>query len=203
MKKIGNVIVSSPNYKVEDCYNKFLTLSNVDNDLPTMIIGLENAKKYIDGFSIFKREYWNNMLWWTFSKVEKRSDYDKDIQKFYEVCINNIINNIKYYNININELTYCKIKKFIKYIKNNHKKKYFIDNNKFVFIYDIEKTKNIYGISLNTCAFYGICKEKILKLIASNSKNEQIKNFYEIPNKVRRMVNDEIPNEMFLLEFFS
>ena len=49
MKKIGNVIVSSPNYKVEDCYNKFLSLSNVDNDLPTMIIGLENAKKYIEG----------------------------------------------------------------------------------------------------------------------------------------------------------
>ena len=57
MKKIGNVIVSSPNYKVEDCYNKFLALSNIDNGLPTMIIGLENAKKYIEGFSIFKREY--------------------------------------------------------------------------------------------------------------------------------------------------
>ena len=203
MKKIGNVIISSPNYKVEDCYNKFLTLSNVDNGLPTMIIGLENAKKYIDGFSIFKRKYWNNMLWWTFSKNEKRSDYDKDIQKFYEVCINNIINNIKYYNININELTYSKIKKLIKYIKNNNKKIYYIDNNKFVFIYDIEKTKNIYGISLNTCAFYGISKEKILKLIVSNSKNEQKKNFYEIPNKVRRIVNDQIPNEMFLLEYFN
>lgn len=203
MKKIGNIVVSSPNYKVDDCYNKFLSLSNVDNNLPTMIIGLENAKKYIEGFSIFKREYWNNMLWWTFSKVEKRGDYDKDIQKFYEVCINNIINNIKYYNININELTYNKIKKLIKYIKNINKKKYFIDNNKFVFIYDIEKTKNIYGISLNTCAFYGISKEKILKLITSNSKNEQIKSFYEIPNKVRRIINDEIPNEMFLLEYFS
>ena len=130
MKKIGNVIVSSPNYKVEDCYNKFLSLSNVDNDLPTMIIGLENAKKYIEGFSIFKKEYWNNMLWWTFSKTEKRSDYDKDIQKFYEICINNIINNIKYYNININELTYGKIKKVIEYIINNNKKIYYIDNNK-------------------------------------------------------------------------
>ena len=203
MKKIGNVIVSSPNYKVEDCYNKFLSLSNVDNDLPTMIIGLENAKKYIEGFSIFKKEYWNNMLWWTFSKTEKRSDYDKDMQKFYEVCINNIINNIKYHNININELTYSKIKKLIKYIKNNNKKIYYIDNNKFVFIYDIEKTNNIYGISLNTCAFYGINKEKILKLIVSNSKNEQKKNFYEIPNKVRRIVNDQIPNEMFLLEYFN
>lgn len=203
MEKIGNVIVSSPNYKVEDCYNKFLSLSNVDNDLPTMIIGLENAKKYIEGFSIFKKKYWNNMLWWTFSKTEKRSDYDKDIQKFYEICINNIINNIKYYNININELTYSKIKKLIKYIKNNNKKIYYIDNNKFVFIYDIEKTKNIYGISLNTCAFYGINKEKILKLIVSNSKNEQKKNFYEIPNKVRRIVNDQIPNEMFLLEYFN
>ena len=203
MKKIGNIIVSSPNSKVDDCYNKFLSLSNVDNNLPTMIIGLKNAKQNIENFSIFKKEYRNNMLWWTFSKTEKRSDYDKDMQNFYEVCINNIINNIKYYNININELTYSKIKKLIKYIKNNNKKIYYIDNNKFVFIYDIEKTKNIYGISLNTCAFYGISKEKILKLIVSNSKNEQIKNFYEIPNKVRRMVNDEIPNEMFLLEYFN
>ena len=203
MKKIGNIIVSSPNSKVDDCYNKFLSLSNVDNNLPTMIIGLKNAKQNIENFSIFKKEYRNNMLWWTFSKTEKRSDYDKDIQKFYEICINNIINNIKYYNININELTYSKIKKLIKYIKNNNKKIYYIDNNKFVFIYDIEKTKNIYGISLNTCAFYGISKEKILKLIVSNSKNEQKKNFYEIPNKVRRIVNDQIPNEMFLLEYFN
>ncbi len=105
MKKIGNIIVSSPNSKVDDCYNKFLSLSNVDNNLPTMIIGLKNAKQNIENFSIFKKEYRNNMLWWTFSKTEKRSDYDKDMQNFYEVCINNIINNIKYYNININELT--------------------------------------------------------------------------------------------------
>ena len=203
MKKIGNIIVSSPNSKVDDCYNKFLSLSNIDNNLPTMIIGLKNAKQNIENFSIFKKEYRNNMLWWTFSKTEKRSDYDKDMQNFYEVCINNIINNIKYYNININELTYSKIKKVIEYIINNNKKIYYIDNNKFVFIYDIEKTKNIYGISLNTCAFYGINKGKILKLIVSNSKNEQKKNFYEIPNKVRRIVNDQIPNEMFLLEYFN
>ena len=135
MKKIGNIIVSSPNSKVDDCYNKFLSLSNVDNNLPTMIIGLKNAKQNIENFSIFKKEYRNNMLWWTFSKTEKRSDYDKDMQNFYEVCINNIINNIKYYNININELTYGKIKKVIEYIINNNKKIYYIDNNKFIFIY--------------------------------------------------------------------
>ena len=202
MKKIGNIIVSSPNSKVDDCYNKFLSLSNVDNNLPTMIIGLKNAKQNIENFSIFKQEYRNNMLWWTFSKTEKRSDYDKDMQKFYEVCINNIINNIKYHNININELTYSKIKKLIEYIINNYKKIYYIDNNKFIFIYDIEKTKSIYGISLNTCAFYGISKEKILKMIADNQNNVQIKNFYKIPNNVRRIVNDEIPNELFLLEYF-
>ena len=202
MKKIGNIIVSSPNSKVDDCYNKFLSLSNIDNNLPTMIIGLKNAKQNIENFSIFKQEYRNKMLWWTFSKTEKRSDYDKDMQKFYEVCINNIINNIKYHNININELTYSKIKKLIEYIINNYKKIYYIDNNKFIFIYDIEKTKNIYGISLNTCAFYGISKEKILKMIANNQNNVQIKNFYKIPNNVRRIVNDEIPNELFLLEYF-
>lgn len=203
MKKIGNVIVNSPNYKVADCYNKFLSLSNVDNKLPTMIIGLENAKKNIDGFSILKREYWNNMLWWTFSKTEKRSDYDKDMEKFYEVCINNIINNIKYYYINIIELTYNKTKKLINYIKNNNRKLYYIDNNKFIIIYDIDNTKNIYGISLSTCAFYGISKTKVLNIISRGVNNKQIKNFYSIPNNVRRMVNDEFPNELVLLEFFN
>ena len=39
-------------------------------------------------------------------------------------------------------------------------------------------------------------------MIADNQNNVQIKNFYKIPNNVRRIVNDEIPNELFLLEYF-
>lgn len=202
-KYIGNVVVPSPNFKVEDCYNKCMSIYTIDTSLPTIIIGLQNAKNQIDNFSILKKKYNDNdMVWWTFSKSEKRVDYDKDMTDFYKFCIDNIINNIKYYYININNLTLTEVKKYIEKLNNNNRKYYFIHNDKFVFIYDFEDTKNIYGISLSTCAFYGLKKSKMIDLVKKNPNNKQIKNFYNIPNNIRRMVNDEIPRELTLLEYF-
>lgn len=203
MKKyIGNVIVTSPNYKIDECYNKCLSFNTIDESLPTIIIGLENAKKYIENFNILKKNYKNDSLWWTFSKNERRIDYDVDINNFFELCINNIINKLMYNNINIIELTKKNIIKYIKFIKNSNIKLYFVDNNKFVFIYDINDSKKIYGLSLNTCAFFGISKNRVLKLISNNPNNKQIKNFYSIPNNIRRMVNDDIPSEILLSQYF-
>lgn len=203
MKKIGNIIVNGPNCKVDKCYNKFLSLSDVDNSLPTMVVGFENAKKNIKDFSVFEKSKNHDMLWWTFSKTEKRSDYDSGMKLFFNKCINNIINNIKYYYIDIIKLTYTKARNIINYIKSDSKKLYYVDNNKFVFIYDTEITKNIYGISLNTCSFYGISKKKIIKRISDNKSNERINDFLKIPNNVRWITKDEVPKEMVLLEYFS
>jgi hypothetical protein len=204
MKKyIGNVVVNSPNYKVDNCFNKCLSLSNIDNSLPTLIIGFENAKKNISNFNILIKRYNNDMLWWTFSKMERRNDHDKDITDFHNYCINNIVNNINYHCINYVNLTYNKVKKCLKYIRNEKKKYYYVDNNKFVFVYDVESdSKSIYGFSLNTCAFFGISKQKVLSLVESNPNNRMIKNFYQIPNNIRRLVNDDIPSEIVLLEYF-
>jgi hypothetical protein len=206
MKKyIGNVIVSSPNYKVDNCFNKCLSLSNIDKTLPTLIIGLQNAKKEINDFNILNKKYDNDMLWWTFSKTERRSDHDKDIIDFHNYCISNIVNNIKYYYINYVNLSYSKAKKCLNFIHDNKKKYYYVDNNKFIFFYDCEmdgKVKNIYGFSLNTCAFFGIAKNKVLSLIENNQNNKKIKNFYKIPNNIRRLINDDIPSEIILLEYF-
>ena len=206
MKKyIGNVIVNSPNFKVEECFKKCLSLENIDKTLPTLIIGLENAKKNIENFNILIKQYENNMIWWTFSKTERRIDYEKDIIEFHNFCINNIVEKIDYHYINFINLTYTKAKKCLKYIKNNNKKRYYVDNGKFIFVYDTENSinsKNIYGFSLTTSAFFGLKKSKILSLIENNPQNVQIKNFYSIPNKIRTLVKNDIPNEMVLLEYF-
>lgn len=206
MKKyIGNIIVNSPNYKVDNCFNKCMSLNTIDESLPTIIIGLQNAKNMIDNFNILDKKYEKNMLWWTFSKTERRTDYDKDIMDFHNYCIENIVNKIKYHYINYVDLTYNKAKKLLNYINGNKKKAYYIDNNKFIFIYDCEKTdnnKNIYGFSLNTCVFFGIQKNKILSLIRNNKNNKRINNFYDIPNNIRRFINDDIPSEIVLLEYF-
>ena len=205
MKKyIGN-IVANQKYKVDSCFKKCLTLSEVDETLPTLIIGFQNAKNSIKDFKILVKKYNEDMLWWTFSKTERNIDYEKDIIDFHNYCIANITKSINYHNINYINLTYNKAKKCLNFIKNDSKKYYYVDNGKFIFVYDIKNTnkgKYIYGFSLNTAAFFGISKKKIVSLLENNTNNKKITNFYSLPNKIRGLVNDDIPSEMVLLEYF-
>lgn len=205
MKKyIGN-IVANQKYKVDSCFKKCLTLSEVDETLPTLIIGFQNAKNSIKDFKILVKKYNEDMLWWTFSKTERNIDYEKDIIDFHNYCIANITKSINYHNINYVNLTYNKAKKCLNFIKNDSKKYYYVDNGKFIFVYDIKNTnkgKYIYGFSLNTAAFFGISKKKIVSLLENNTNNKKITNFYSLPNKIRGLVNDDIPSEMVLLEYF-
>ena len=206
MKKyIGNIIVSNLNYKSEEYFKKCKTLDEIDNEVPTLIIGLDNAKKNITDFNILKRQYSDNMLWWTFSKNERRVDHDKDIVDFQNFCIGKMIGKINYKYVNYVDLNYGKAKKIINYLLGNKKKCYYVDNNKFIFLYDKENThnsKNIYGFSLNTLAFFGISREKIVNLFKKGKNNLQIKNFYSIPRTIRNLVNDDIPSKMVLFEYF-
>lgn len=206
MKHIGNIVVNNQKYKVDDCFKKCLSMSEIDNTLPTLVIGLENARKNIADFSILTREYDNGMLWWTLSKMEKRTDYDTNIIDFYNYCITNIVSNISFKNIDIYNLKYSDIKKCLRFFNNNMEKYYYVDNGKYVFIYvrkNIDNRKIIYGLSLNTIAFFGIQKNKITSILEKNTKNKQIKTFYSIPNKIRNIVNSDIPSEMILFDYFT
>lgn len=197
---IGNIVVSSANIKVDSCYKKCLTMDEIDNNLPTLIIGLQNAKKNINSFNILEKTYGN--VWWTFSKTEKRIDYDKDMELFYQICISKCVEKMNYKFIDIMNIDYGRGKKLLKYIKNSTNKHYYIDNNKFIFLYDEAMPQRLWGFSLNTAAFCGLSKRKIISTIANNEKNRRIKNFYSIPNTVKRLVKNDIPSEMVLLRYF-
>lgn len=203
MKKfIGNIVVNAEDMKVEKCYKKCLSLTEIDNDVPTLIVGLQNAKDNIVEFNILVKTYEDNKIWWTFSRNERRIDYVNDLKAFYECCIHNIIDKLEYKFINTNELSISDIKTLIKKLNNSSKKIYYNDNNKFVFVYDIEDTKKIYGISLNTCAFFGVSREKIKRLFASSKNCHEILNFYSIPKEVKKIINFEIPYELMLYNIF-
>ena len=103
MKKfIGNIVVNAEDMKVEKCYKKCLSLTEIDNDVPTLIVGLQNAKDNIVGFNILVKTYENNKIWWTFNRNERRIDYVNDLKAFYECCIHNIIDKLEYKFINTN-----------------------------------------------------------------------------------------------------
>ena len=93
MQKIGN-IVCSPQTKVDDIFYKFKSCAEIDNNLPTMVIGIENAKGCIENFSILEKIYDNGKFRWTFKKNERRIDYEEDLKQFIDYCYNNIISDI-------------------------------------------------------------------------------------------------------------
>lgn len=203
-KYIGNIIVNSQKSKIDNYFKKCVDIANIDIGIPTLIIGYERAKKIIGTkFHILNKKYDDQMLWWTFSKTERRVDYDKDVEDFKKFCINKITNNIIYYNINIINLNYNNIKRIYKFINNNNNKIYYIDNNKFVFLYDLENTKHVYGFSLSTCELLGVPKNKILKIIANNPQNIKITDFSLIPNGIRNIVSEDVPSELVMEKYFK
>lgn len=137
-----------------------------DPTKPILVIGLEEAKKLGKEFSILNRKLDKN-LFWTFGKTERRTDHERDIQKFYEYVLNNSINNIKYYYINIFNLRYNRVKNLINLLLNNNKKFIYINNN-IIYIYC---NNYILGISLTMTDYMGISREKIIKKLKKNTNN--------------------------------
>ena len=103
-KPVANIITNSNKIDFEFKYNKCKSLEEADASLPTLIIGYNNAKKYIKNFNILVKAYPEQKLWWTFLKTEKRADYDDDIAKFNETVINEHIKDIKYSFIDVIKL---------------------------------------------------------------------------------------------------
>lgn len=189
MQKIGNV-VCSPQTKVDDIFNKVKSCSEIDNDLPTIVIGIENAKNCVPNFSILEKIYDNGNFRWTFKKNERRIDYEDDLRVFTDFCYKNIINDIKYIYVDLINYSFTRIKKFITYLNNTNKKYcYKSFNGEFIFIYDKEY-KTVYGLSLSLCEYVGINKNKILCKLFSNKNNIEITKLNFFNDNIKHIINN-------------
>lgn len=138
-----------------------------DSTKPILVVGWKNAKKY-EGYKGILDKTLGKGVFWTFSKAESRSDFEDDLDRFYSYIYNNILNNIRYYYINIFKLNYNKIKKLINIIDSKERKNIYINNNDFIYI---PYNGNILGISLTMLEYCGIGKEKVIKRLKKNPSN--------------------------------
>ena len=96
---VGNIVTSLK--LEEENFNICSDLDSIDNDLSTLIIGWDNAKEFIGGnISIIHKKV-NQKLYWTFSKKERKVDFEVDLEKFKEVCFNTFGDNIPYVYLDI------------------------------------------------------------------------------------------------------
>lgn len=193
MKKLGYIVTDKKINNVKDFVGVVNDISLTDPTKPVLLVGLENAKKNIENFSILKKKV-NDNLFWTFRKTEKRVDFENDINYFYNYIINNITKNIKYYYINILKLKYNKIKKLYNIIYSTDLKNIYISNGMVYVPYE----SNILGFSLRILDYCRINEDKVLSRIKSNPSNRIIDDRDKYVFKLSR----DLGNKKYAIPYF-
>jgi len=193
MRKLGYIVSDRKLNNVKDFVEVVNDISLADLSKPTLLVGLELAKKNVKNFSILDRKN-NGNLFWTFKKTERRVDFENDIDYFYNYIINNIINNIKYYYINILKLRYTRIKKLYNIVFSRERKYIYISNNMIYVLYD----GAILGVSLEMLEYINIPREKILSKLYSNKNNVICTNSSECV----KCINHDIGNKKYAVPYF-
>lgn len=194
MSSLGYIVSDIKIKNLKGFVEQVNDVSLADSTKPTLFVGIENARKNIKDFSILNKKYENNVFW-TFKKTEKRVDFEKDIDYFYNFIINNISCNIKYYYINIFNLKYNKIKKLYNILFSDNGKYIYISND---MIYLLYKNNIILGISLSLLEYIKIKKEKILDKLYSNKNNIICTDV----SKCVKSIKNEIGDKKYVVPYF-
>lgn len=163
---LGYIVTHRKLNNIDNFVGQVHKISDACPTKPILIVGWEEAKKHPNYKNILEKQLSDNVFW-TFSKTESRSNFEQDLQKFYNYIYNILLNNIYYKYINIFNINYSNIKNIYNYLFNKEKKIIYINNNILYFPF----RKKIYGISLQVCEYCHISKEKIINKIRLNPNN--------------------------------
>ena len=165
-----------------------------DENIPTLLIG----KKDIDGLgyklSFLNKEIKKN-LFWTYSKTERRNEYEIDVLNFYKFIFSTVYKNIKYANICIYTMGFSKFKKLLNLINDNSIKKVIYIKHNHIYIYF---DNVVYGISLSEIKYCGINENKVIDLLISGKNCNIITNDNFIKNDIKVFLS----NRDYLIPYF-
>ncbi len=185
---IGRIISKNQNIETLDFVDVTDNHGSIDNFVPTLIIGKKKAEEIYgkEKVKVLDKRITHNVSW-TFDKIERRNEYERDLKEFNDSLIKTVRKNIKYdfFNIYIEPLS--RIKKLISFIKSPKVKYIYIFNNHIYMYYQ----NIVYGISLNDIEYLGINKKRILRLLKTNNSNIIIENNDFLSPKMKQIIKDD------------
>ena len=92
--KVAN-IVSKTKVSVSNNFNVVNTIDDIINGLPTLIVGYQETKNLFPDFDVTNMKV-TNSVYWTPSKIEKRSQFEESIDKFIDLIFLDLVKDIKY-----------------------------------------------------------------------------------------------------------
>lgn len=164
MRYIGNIITNS-SIEISKFFNVVSDLKNIDISIPTLIIGWDNVKKLYPEQNILNNKI-NENISWTFSKREKRYQYEKDLKNFIESVVKEINDKINYHFFNYLLASETRRKNFIDYIKNGESSIYY--NSRFLYAYNANDSITI-GVSLKDLFYIGINPKFLIDIFNENN----------------------------------
>ena len=191
---LGYIVTDRKLKNIDGFVEQVSDISLADSTKPILIVGWNNAKKHEGYTSILEKQLGEN-VYWTFSKSESRVDFEDDLEYFYNIIYNNILNKISYYYINIFKLKYNKIKNLYNIIFSEKYKNIYISKNIIYIQYDRNK---ILGLSLDILEYCKISKDKILERIRSNRYN----NVIEDNDKFVFKLSKRLGNKKYAVPYF-
>ena len=204
MKFLANILIKKVGInKFNKAMNICNNIEDIITSLPTLIIGYDNAKKYIKNFNILQKNYPEQNLFWTFAKNERKYDYDVDIVNFFNMALNRLVNDLSYEYINPFNCSFSDIKDILYLLYSNEQTIIFNDYNySNLFIYDRYK-KTVYGVSIDICDYIGIKREKIMKRIVHD--NNKIISYRELSlyEDIDSAIKNKIYNILPIYDYFQ
>lgn len=160
--------------------------------LPTIIVGRVLAQEILtpEEFNPVDRIV-SDMLRWTYSEIEERSIYERDIENFYGSLIRRIEKEVPYCFYSVFRNPLCNTKKVLKFIKEDKTNKYLYLDKDILYLYSPRGgNKKVIGFSLDECGFCGIERSKILRRISQGNNllflTDKRKNFNRLFTAVKK-----------------
>jgi len=185
--RIAN-IVCERDIKIDKKFNIIDRIDNIIPGLPTLIIGVNNAKSYSKDISYLDRRI-NDNTFWTFSRLEKRDLFEEDLFYFIQFAYNKLLDHAKFKFIDLMLSDSEKIKLVFDDIKSGKNVITFhYQNMVYTYVND-----TIYGFDLRQVEYIGKSIDKFMTKIKDIShvflQDEKILIEYK---KELRVFNEEI-----------
>lgn len=174
MKKIGYIVTKSRIKGIKGFVKVVNDISLADPTKPILIVGYNVAKEHPKFETILDKEL-DDGLYWTFRKVESRSDYEDDLEKFYEIVIAKAVKSVKYYYVNVLTLSLKKAKAMLTILDAPMEKNVFINKSMIYFCVG----ESVCGISINIMRYIGIRYNKIMERLSKFRNLKIITKDYE------------------------
>ena len=99
---IGRIITKGKNLETVDFVDITQQLNITDKTVPTLIIGKQNAEKIYgkENVHVLDKKIEDN-VYWTFGKLERRNDFERDLLAFNKMLIKKLFKNVNYEYFNV------------------------------------------------------------------------------------------------------